>query len=176
LDDIKKPGDYLNQTLTDDVCDLVQTFPGISKNTASAIIAEIGTDMSQFPDEAHLSSWAGICPGNNESAGVKKSGKIRKGNKYLKATLCEAAWAASKKKGSAYSALYNNIAKRRGKKKALVALAHQMLMDIYRTLKTGEPYVDEGAEAVFERNSSGRQKSAIRLLENSGYIVTKASA
>jgi transposase len=156
--------------------DLIKTVPGISDTTSSAIIAEIGTDMSQFPDEAHLSSWAGICPGNNESAGVKKSGKIRKGDKFLKATLCEAAWSASKKKGSAYSAYYNNIAKRRGKKRALVALAHRMLMDIYRTLKAGEPYVDEGAEAVFERNSSGRQKSAIRFLEKAGYAVTKASA
>ena len=107
---------------------------------------------------------------------MKKSGKIRKGDKFLKATLCEAAWSASKKKGSAYSAYYNNIAKRRGKKRALVALAHRMLMDIYRTMKTGEPYVDEGAEAVFERNSSGRQKSAIRFLEKAGYAVTKASA
>lgn len=156
--------------------DLIRTVPGIGQNTASAIIAEIGTDMSQFPDEAHLSSWAGICPGNNESAGVKKNGKIRKGNKYLKATLCEAAWSASKKKGSAYSAYYNSIAKRKGKKRALVALAHRMLMDIFRVLETGEPYVDEGAEAVYERNSYGRQKSAIRFLENSGYIVTKASA
>ena len=155
---------------------LIRTVPGIGQNTASAIIAEIGTDMSQFPDGAHLSSWSGICPGNNESAGVKKNGKIRKGNKYLKATLCESAWSASKKKGSAYSAYYNNIAKRKGKKRALIALAHRMLMDIFRVLKTGEPYVDEGAEAVYERNSHGRQKSAIRLLENSGYIVTKASA
>jgi len=155
---------------------LIQTIPGISTTTASAIIAEIGVDMSQFPDAAHLSSWAGICPGNNESAGVKKSGKTRKGNKFLKATLVEAAWSASKKKDSAYSAIYNNIAKRRGKKRATVALGHQILMDAYRVLKTGEPYVDEGAEAVFQRNSAGRQKSAIRLLEQSGYIVTKAAA
>jgi len=155
---------------------LIQTIPGISVITASAIIAEIGVDMSPFPDEAHLSSWAGICPGNNESAGVKKSGKIRKGDKFLKAALVEAAWAASKRKGSAYSAIYNNIAKRRGKKRALVALGHQILVDVYRALKTGEPYVDEGAEAVFQRNSAARQKSAIRFLEQSGYTITKASA
>ena len=89
--------------------DLIQTVPGIGKTTAPAIIAEIGTDMSQFPDEAHLSSWAGICPGNNESAGVNKSGKIRKGNKYLKATLCEAAWSASKKKKVPHTALITTI-------------------------------------------------------------------
>jgi transposase len=92
---------------------LIQTIPGISKISASAIIAEIGVDMSQFPTKSHLASWAGICPGNNESAGVKKSGKIRKGNRYLKATLIEVAWAASRTKGSAFSAIYNNIAKKK---------------------------------------------------------------
>ena len=128
---------------------LIQTIPGISKISAKAIISEIGVDMSQFPSEAHLASWAGICPGNNESAGVKKSGKIRKGNRYLKAILIEVAWAASRTKGSAFSAIYNNIAKRRGKKRALVAVGHQILIAVYRTLKTGELFVDQGAEAIY---------------------------
>jgi transposase len=155
---------------------LIQTIPGISKTTAPAIIAEIGVDMSQFPTDAHLASWAGMCPGNNESAGVKKSGKIRKGNSSLKATLTEVAWAASRTKGSAYSAIYNNIAKRRGKKRALIALGHRILLDIHRVLMTGEPFVDEGAVAVHQRNSRARQQSAIRFLEQSGYTITKASA
>ncbi|MDD1738565.1 MAG: IS110 family transposase [Methanothrix sp.] len=155
---------------------LIQTIPGISKTSAAAIIAEIGFDMSQFPAEAHLASWAGICPGNNESAGVKKSGKIRKGNSYLKATLIEVAWAASRTKGSSFSAIYNNIAKRRGKKRALVAVGHQILIAVHRTLKTGEPFVDQGAEAVYQRNLEARQQFAIRLLERSGYTVAKASA
>jgi len=155
---------------------LIQTIPGISKTTAPAIIAEIGADMSQFPTDAHLASWAGMCPGNNESAGVKKSGKIRKGNSSLKATLTEVAWAASRTKGSAYSAIYNNIAKRRGKKRALIALGHRILLDIHRVLTTGEPFVDEGAVAVHQRNSRARQQSAIRFLEQSGYTITKASA
>lgn len=154
---------------------LIQIIPGISKISAKAIISEIGVDMSQFPSEAHLASWAGICPGNNESAGVKKSGKIRKGNRYLKAILIEVAWAASRTKGSAFSAIYNNIAKRRGKKRALVAVGHQILIAVYRTLKTGEPFVDQGAEAIYRRNLEARQQSAIRLLERSGYSVAKAS-
>jgi transposase len=155
---------------------LIQTIPGISKITASAIIAEIGVNMSQFPSDAHLASWAGICPGNNESAGVKKSGKIRKGNSFLKATLTEVAWAASRTKGSAYGAIYNSIAKRRGKKRALIAIGHRILLDIHRVLKTREPFVDEGAEAVYQRNSKARQQSAIRFLEQSGYTIAKASA
>jgi len=155
---------------------LIQTIPGINSNTAATIIAEIGVDMLQFPDEAHLSSWSGICPGNNESAGVRKSGKIRKGDKFLKAALVEAAWSASKRKNSEYSAIYNNIARRRGKKRATVALGHQILMDVYRVLKTGQSYFDDGAEAVFKRNSAARQMAAIRLLEQSGYTITKASA
>ena len=155
---------------------LIQTLPGISKTSAAAIIAEIGTDMSQFPDEAHLSSWAGMCPGNNESAGIKRSGKTRKGNGFLKGILTEVAWAASRTKGSAYSAIYNGIAKRRGKKRALIALGHRILCDIYRVLTTSEPYVDEGDEAVFQRNSKTRERSMIRALERSGYAVTRIPA
>ena len=143
---------------------LIQTIPGISKISAKAIISEIGVDMSQFPSEAHLASWAGICPGNNESAGVKKSGKIRKGNRYLKAILIEVAWAASRTKGSAFSAIYNNIAKRRGKKRALVAVGHQILIAVYRTLKTGEPFVDQGAEAIYRRNLEARRQSVVYLI------------
>jgi transposase len=155
---------------------LIQTIPGINKTSAAAIIAEIGTDMSQFPDEAHLSSWAGMCPGNNESAGVKKSGKVRKGNGYLKGILTEVAWAASRTKGSAYSAIYNGIAKRRGKKRALIALGHRILCDVYRVLTFGEAYVDEGAEAIFQRNSKTREGAMIRALERSGYTITKVMA
>jgi transposase len=154
---------------------LIQTIPGINELSASAILAEIGTDMSQFPDEAHLSSWAGVCPGNNESAGKKKSGKTQKGNTFLKAALTEAAWAASKTKDTSYSAFYHNIVRRRGKKRALVALAHRMLIDIYYVLKTEEPYQDIGAQAIHERALKGRVRSMIRSLEKAGYSVVKTS-
>ncbi|MDM7911579.1 MAG: IS110 family transposase, partial [Methanotrichaceae archaeon] len=127
---------------------LIQSIPGISKTSAAAILAEIGVDMSQFPDEAHLSAWAGVCPGIRESAGKKESGKTQKGNSFLKGTLTEAAWAASRTKGSTYSAIYHNIARRRGKKRALVAVAHRLLIDIYHILKTGVPYQEIGAEVA----------------------------
>jgi transposase len=154
---------------------LIQTIPGISEINASAILAEIGVDMSQFPDEAHLSSWAGVCPGNNESAGKKKSTKTQKGNSFLKGALTEAAWAASKTKDTSYNAIYQNIVRRRGKKGALVALAHRMLIDIYYVLKTGEPYQDIGAKAVHERTIKRREQSMIRSLERAGYSVAKAA-
>jgi transposase len=153
---------------------MIQTIPGISEVNASAILAEIGVDMSQFPDEAHLSAWAGVCPGIRESAGKKKSGKTQKGNSFLKGTLTEAAWAASRTKGSAYSAIYHNIARRRGKKRALIAVAHRLLIDIYRILKTGQPYQEIGAEVVYERSIKRREKSMIKSLERAGYTVTKA--
>jgi transposase len=153
---------------------MIQAIPGISEVNASAILAEIGVDMSRFPDEAHLSAWAGVSPGIHESAGKKKSGKTQKGNSFLKGTLTEAAWAASRTKGSAYSAIYHNIARRRGKKRALIAVAHRMLIDIYRILKTGEPYQEIGAEVVYERSIKRREKSMIKSLERAGYTVTKA--
>lgn len=153
---------------------MIQAIPGISEVNASAILAEIGVDMSRFPDEAHLSAWAGVSPGIHESAGKKKSGKTQKGNSFLKGTLTEAAWAASRTKGSAYSAIYHNIARRRGKKRALIAVAHRMLIDIYRILKTGEPYQEIGAEVVYERSIKRREKSMIKSLERAGYAVTKA--
>ena len=153
---------------------LIQTIPGISVVNSSAILAETGVDMSQFPDAAHLSSWAGVCPGNNESAGKKKSGKTQKGNSFLKAALTESAWAASKIKGSSYSAIFHNIVRRRGKKRALLAVAHRMLIDIYYVLVTGEPYRDAGAKAIQER-ARRKERSMIRSLEKAGYSVTRVA-
>ena len=151
--------------------ELIQTVDGINETTAASVIAEIGVDMSRFPDENHLSSWAAVCPGNNESAGKRKSSKTRRGNNYLKATLTEAAWAASKTKDTAYSERFHNIARRRGKKRATVALSHQILKDIYHVLDTGEPYIDVGAEAIRERKSKAREKSMIKELKRLGYVV-----
>ena len=154
----------------------IQSVTGIKGISAASTIAEIGVDMSRFPDEAHISSWAGMCPGNNESAGKKKSGKTRRGNNYLKATLTESAWAASRTKETAFSAIYRNIASRRGKKRALVAVGHQILIEVYRVLKTGDLYQDAGAEAVTERKLKNREQRMIRELKRCGYDVSKVVA
>lgn len=155
--------------------ELIQTEPGISEATAASVIAEIGVDMSRFPDEKHLSSWAAICPGNNESAGKKKSGKTRRGNNYLKGTLTEAAWAASKTKGTAINEKYHNIARRRGKKRAIVAIGHQILVDVYRILSAGTPYHEVGAEVARERKSKARERSMVKELERLGYSIQRVS-
>ena len=154
----------------------IQSVTGVKGISAASVIAEIGVDMSKYPDAAHLSSWAAVCPGNNESAGKKKSGKTRRGNNYLKATLTESAWAASRTKGAALSAIYHNIARRSGKKRALVAIGHRILIEIYRVLKTGEPYQDMGEAVVNERRSKNREQAMIRDLERRGYAVSKVIA
>ncbi|MCD6197997.1 MAG: IS110 family transposase, partial [Deltaproteobacteria bacterium] len=147
----------------------IQSVTEIIGVSAASVIAEIGVDMSRFPDEAHISSWAGVCPGNNESAGKKKSGKTRRGNNYLKATLTESAWAAARTKETAFSAMYRNIAGRRGTKRALVAVGHQILIEVYRVLETGDRYQDAGAEAVTERRLKNREQRMVRELKRCGY-------
>lgn len=151
----------------------IQSVTGVKDISAASVIAEIGVNMSKLPNEAHLSSWAAICPGNNESAGKKKSGKTRRGNNYLKATLTESAWAVSRTKGAALNAVYQIIARRRGKKRALVAVGHRILIEIYRVLKTGKPYQDVGEDIVNERRSKNREQAMIRDLERCGYAVSK---
>ena len=152
--------------------ELVQTIPGISTIATSAIIAEIGTDMSLFPNEHHLSSWAAMCPGNNESAGKKKSGKTRKGNNFLKGILTECAWAASRTKDTELSAFYHRLVRKKGKKRALVALGHKMLIEIFRVLKSGNGYEEKGPE-VIAQDEIKREQYFIRKLEKMGYSIQK---
>src|SRR6266566_4541199 len=116
------------------------TIPGINTRTAEVIIAELGVDMSCFPSDRHLASWAGICPGNNESAGKHQSGKTRKGNRWLRMTLIEAAGAAIRTKDSALGARYRRVMRHRGHKKAVVAVAHAMLRAVYHLLAEGTTY------------------------------------
>jgi transposase len=128
------------QSMKDDV-ELLQTIPGVSAQVATGILAEIGNDMSVFASQAHLASWAGLCPGNNETAGKKISSKINHGNKYLKTTIVEAAWAASHSKVNPVLAIkHRSIAVRRGIKKANIAIGHKILIAVYFVLKDKVPF------------------------------------
>ncbi|MEN7549997.1 IS110 family transposase [Rapidithrix thailandica] len=121
-------------------CQLLESIPGISHPTAKALLAEIGPDMSVFPDQHHLSSWAGVCPGNHMSAGKNYHSRARPGNKALKTTLMEAAWAATATKDSWFRTKYYKMSPRMGAKKALFAIAHKLLIVAYKVLQTGKPY------------------------------------
>ena len=131
--------------------DLLITIPGVQKDTAASILAEIGDDMSAFPSDAHLASWAGVSPGNNESAGKKKGTRTTKGNKGLKCALCQAAWAASKTKGTRLSAFYWRLVKRRGPRKANMALAHLILRIVYHILTNQATYEELGDDYLPNR-------------------------
>ena len=119
----------------------LMTVPGVSRRTAEVVVAEIGADMGKFPTAGHLASWAGLCPGNHESAGKRHSGKVRRGNRWLKQALVQAAWAASRCKEGYLPALYRSLA-RRGRKRALIAVAHALLATCYHLLRKGEDYRD----------------------------------
>jgi len=130
---------YLTPMLAD--VELLMTIPGVSKQVATGILAEIGNDMDHFASHKHLSSWAGVCPGNNESAGKKYSSKITHGNKYLKTTLVEAAWAVSHSKDCLLASKHKAITARRGSKKANIAIGHKILTAAYFVLRDKTPYL-----------------------------------
>jgi len=140
---------------------LLCSIPGIDLTSAAAIIAEIGTDMDAFPTAQHLCSWAGLAPGNNESAGKRKSVHIGKGNNYLKSMLCEVSWVISSKRQLYLSGWYWRIKQRKGAKRAVVALARKLLSIIYTMLKTGEPFNEDCFE---QRRKQCEQKRASRMI------------
>ena len=152
------------------------TIPGVGKRVAEVVVAEVGVDMSRFPTAAHLASWAGLCPGNHESAGKRRSGKARKGDAALRTALCEAAWAAAHAKDGYLPAQYRRFLRRFGKKnenKALFALAHTLIVVIWHVLANGCDYGDLGGD-YFERrnNAAARQHYLVRELEKLGHTVT----
>lgn len=152
--------------------ELLDSIPGIGEHVAHTIVAEIGVDMERFPSDGHLASWAGMCPGNNESAGKRKSGQTTKGSQYLRTALVEAAWAASHGKGTYWAAKYKRLVPRLGKKKALVALGHNILRIAYYLLKRRIPYTDLG-EDYFDRQHRQRQRQRlVERLEALGVKVT----
>lgn len=155
--------------------ELLKTVPPM-KDSASVIIAEMGVNMDLFPTEAHLSSWAGMSPGNHESAGKKRPGTTTHGNKYLKTILTEFAWIASKMKGTYLWAKYRSLVGRRGKKKALVAVGHKILIMCYHILKYKVPYKELGVNYLDERKKERIAKSCLRRLTNLGYTVSLKEA
>lgn len=149
--------------------DAVDAVTGIGPDSAKAILAVIGIDMSRFPSDSHIASWAGLCPGNNESAGKRRSGKTTKGNKLLKTTLVVCAHSAVKVKSSYFYAQFQRISARRGKKRAYVAVAHSMLIAIYHILKDNIPFVDLGSEYYNQFNKERKINVYLKKLKALGW-------
>jgi transposase len=159
----------------DQAVELLDTIPGIDKRTAELIVAELGTDMSRFPTSKHAASWAGLSPGNNESAGKRYSGRTRKGNSPLRSGLIQAAWAVSHTKNNYLSAQYRRVAGRRGKKRAIVAVAHSILVMSYHILKSQQPYQELGANYFDERKKESILHGLVKRISKLGYEVSLES-
>jgi transposase len=151
-------------------------IPGFDKRAAQNVLAEIGTDMNRFPTEAHLASWAGLCPGNNESAGKRKGGHMTEGNKWLKRTLNQTAWAGSRAKASYFRSQFQRLSRRRGAKRAAMAVAHSQLGVVYQLLRHGKSFVDLGVDYLDKANNEGLKNRLIEKLKRLGCKVTVESA
>lgn len=145
--------------------ELLDTIPGINRDAAETILAEIGIDMSRYPTAGHLSRWGGVAPGNHQSGGKRYSGRTTKGNRVLKSTLVQCAHSAARKKGSFFKARYHRLAARRGKKRAMMAIAHSLLVTIWHMLTTGEVYQDLGEDYYDQRSKDSKVAYHTRQLE-----------
>ncbi len=152
--------------------DLLDTAPGIGRTAAELILAEIGTDMHRFPTEGHLASWAKVCPGNRQSGGKRYSSRTGKGSRWLRPVLVQAAWAAIRVKESHLAAVYRRLVVRLGKHKAILAVAHRLLVAIYHMLKEQVPYREIGTAPLSEPAKQKRVTRLQRQMEQLGYIVT----
>jgi transposase len=155
----------------EDLVTLLDTIPGIARPTAELLLAEIGPDLSRFPSAAHLAAWAGVAPGNNESAGKHRSGKTRKGSQWLRTGLVQAAQTVGRQKKTYLAAHYHQIAARRGKKRAVMALAHTLLVIAYHVITCHEPYRELGANYLDERRRTSVVNRLGRRLAKLGYAV-----
>jgi transposase len=153
------------------VLEKLDAIPGVDRRVAEVLLAEIGPDVTPFPTDAHLASWAGICPGNNQSAGKKRSGKTTKGSRWLRQALVQAAWAASHKKDSYFQAHARNLMHRRGRKRGLVAVAHSLLTVIYHMLKEGTIYRDLGPQFLDTLRAKHLIRFHVRRLQQLGLTV-----
>jgi len=152
--------------------ELLDTILGISRWLAELTVAEMGIDMSRFPSAGHLASWAGVAPGNNESAGKRRSGRTPPGNRVLRKGLGQAAQGAKRRKNTYLAAQYHRISARRGKKRASVAVAHSILVIAYHILSRQEPYRELGGNYFDERKRESVTNRLLRRLERLGYEVT----
>ncbi len=156
----------------DELVTLLDTIPGVARTTAELILAEVGADLSRFPTADHLASWAGLVPGNNESAGKRLSGKMRQGSQWLRTGLTQAAHAAARQKNNYLSAHYHRLAGRRGKKRATMAVAHSILVIAYHIIQRRQPYQDLGSNYFDERQKVSIANRLTRRLEKLGYQIT----
>ena len=163
---------YSYLTAENDVLERLMTIPGVGQKSAEVIVSEIGTDMSQFPSARHLASWAGICPGNNESAGKRYSGRIGKANNNLKTTLAQCAKVNALKRGTYLNAQYYRIAARRGPNRATIAVAHTILIIAYHIIKDGTVYHELGDNYFDELKKDAILNRSLRRIEALGYDVT----
>lgn len=155
---------------------LLEGIPGIQATSAAAIVAEIGTDMGRFPSAKHLASWAGVCPGNKQSGGKRMQAGMTKGNPWLRGMLGEVVWAISHTRDNYLVEQYRRIARRRGKHKAIVAVAHSVLVIIYHVLRDQRPYTDLGADYFDKLDKTRLERQHVRRLEQLGYTVTLTPA
>jgi transposase len=156
----------------EDLVALLDTIPGVARTTAELILAEVGPDMSRFPSAAHLAAWAGLAPGNHQSGGKRLSGQTRKGNQWLRTGLVQAANAAARQKNTYLAAQYHRLAARRGRQRALIAVAPSILVIAYHMLEQHEPYHELGANYFDERKRSNLANRLARRLERLGYTVS----
>jgi len=154
----------------------LDTIPGINRRTAEVLVAEIGVDMTAFPTAGHLASWAGLCPGNNESAGRHRPGRTRRGDPWLRTALTEAALAAARHSTSAFAARYRRTLRHRGHKKAIIAVAQALLTTAYYVLVRQTTYVELGTDYFDRRHTERVRRRAIQTLELQGYRVTLEAA
>lgn len=178
IEHVERLVERLSQRITEIIApffatvELLKTIPGVKQTAAEVLVAETGGDMQAFPTAEHLASWAGLCPGNNESAGKRRSGRPTHGNRWLKGALVQAGWAASHTKDTYLRSCYYRIAKRAGAKRAAFALGHRLLRIAYHVVRTGKAYEDLGPNHLDLRTPDRLTRHLVRRLESLGHKVT----